>query len=132
LVIFVDTSAWFALFVRDDRNSDAVRLWLRENRDKPLVTTDYVVDESLTLLRSRAPLRAVPAGEQLLSGNLTSIEFVQETDFHQAWDIFRNFKDKNWSFTDCTSRVVMARIGADSALAFDEHFTQFGTVSVVP
>ncbi len=131
-MIFVDTSAWFALFVRDDRNSEAVRQWLRENRDKPLVTTDYVVDELLTLLRSRAPLRAVPAGEQLLSGKLTSIEFVQETDFRQAWEIFRKFKDKDWSFTDCTSRIVMDRIGADSALAFDEHFAQFGNVSVVP
>lgn len=40
--------------------------------------------------------------------------------------------DKQWSFTDCTSRVVMERLGIQKVFAFDDHFRQFGTVTVVP
>lgn len=46
--------------------------------------------------------------------------------------MFSTYQDKGWSFTDCVSRVVMGRLGIDTALAFDEHFRQFGTVNVVP
>ncbi len=49
-----------------------------------------------------------------------------------AWEIFSRFRDNEWSFTDCVSRVVMGRLGISVAFAFDEHFRQFGTVSVVP
>lgn len=132
-MIFVDTSAWFALFARNDRYSETVRAWLSENRAQPLVTTDFVVDELLTLLRVRSESdRALRAGSQLIGGHLASLEFVREADFHAAWDLFRAYHDKSWSFTDCTSRVVMERLGITSALAFDDHFRQFGTVSVLP
>lgn len=42
------------------------------------------------------------------------------------------FHDKRWSFTDCTSKVVMEEVGCRTAIAFDEHFRQFGTVAVEP
>jgi predicted nucleic acid-binding protein len=45
--------------------------------------------------------------------------------------VFQRFHDKEWSFTDCTSRVVMQRLGIQRAFAFDDHFRQFGTVTVV-
>jgi predicted nucleic acid-binding protein len=45
---------------------------------------------------------------------------------------FRRFADKDWSFTDCTSCVVMQKLGITTACSFDHHFRQFGTVSVVP
>jgi len=51
-VIFVDTGAWFAVAVRDDADHDSAMQWLRVNRD-PLVTTDYILAETVTLLRMR-------------------------------------------------------------------------------
>jgi predicted nucleic acid-binding protein len=33
---------------------------------------------------------------------------------------------------DCTSKVVIERLGLTHALSFDQHFLQFGTVTVVP
>ncbi|WP_216819169.1 type II toxin-antitoxin system VapC family toxin [Thiohalocapsa sp. ML1] len=53
-------------------------------------------------------------------------------DVEQAWKSFRRFSDKGWSFTDCTSRVIMERLGITTAFAFDEHFRQFGIGVVVP
>jgi predicted nucleic acid-binding protein len=61
-VIFVDTGAWFARFVPSDPDHPAARDWL--DRDtKPLLTTDYIVDELLTLLKVRGEyLRALGVG----------------------------------------------------------------------
>ena len=49
-----------------------------------------------------------------------------------AFEIFRKFEDKRWSFTDCVSRVVMEELKISTAFAFDDHFRQFGMVTVVP
>ncbi len=54
------------------------------------------------------------------------------TDLKEVWQVFSTYQDKAWSFTDCFSRVVVERLRLDTALAFDEHFRQFGTVKVVP
>jgi predicted nucleic acid-binding protein len=49
MAIFVDTGAWFACFVRRDSDHPAALEWMRGNR-QPLVTTDFVFDELVTLL----------------------------------------------------------------------------------
>jgi predicted nucleic acid-binding protein len=51
-MIFVDTGAWYASLVPTDPDHTTAAQWLATNRS-PLLTTDYVVDETLTLLRSR-------------------------------------------------------------------------------
>ena len=76
--------------------------------------------------------RALAFGEHLLSRQLGDLYFLREMDIHEAWTVFRDFADKEWSFTDCTSKVVMEKLGLKVAFAFDQHFRQFGTVQVVP
>ena len=51
-MIFVDTGAWFAVAVRNDLDHDVAMAWLSRNSD-PLITTDYVMAESATLIRMR-------------------------------------------------------------------------------
>ena len=51
-MIFVDTSAWFAAIVPSDPNHPHATSWLAQSSE-PLLTTDYVIDEILTLLRAR-------------------------------------------------------------------------------
>lgn len=51
-MIFVDTSGWFASIVSTDQDHESARSWFVRNRE-PLLTTDYVVDETLTLFKSR-------------------------------------------------------------------------------
>jgi hypothetical protein len=131
-VIFVDTSALGALFNPRESNHARAEAWFRANRG-PLVTTDYVVDETLTLLRARrAGHRAIQAGRRLFSGKLATIEFINPDNFNRAWEVFRGYSDKSWSFTDCASRVVMQWLNVSTAFAFDKHFRQFETISVVP
>jgi predicted nucleic acid-binding protein len=131
-VIFVDTGAWFAAFVPNDADHAAADAWLEANRE-PLVTTDYVIDELLTLMKMRGEFqRACRLGASLFAEEIAQVEWVQPDDIRQAWAIFQRYDDKGWSFTDCVSRVVMARLSIQQAFAFDEHFRQFGTVTVVP
>ena len=132
MAIFVDTGAWFAYFVRRDPDHPAAVEWMRQNRE-PLVTTDFVFDELVTLLALRESRRvAVAAGDLLWTQQVADFEQVAEGDLAEAWDVFRRYQDKEWSFTDCTSKVVIARLGITEAFAFDHHFEQFGTVTRVP
>ena len=130
-MIFVDTGAWYAGAVPDDENHRKAQEWLHANT-RPLLTTDYVVDETLTLLKVRghAPL-ALELGAALFAGELADVVLVTEDDIRQAWQIFRQFRDKEWSFTDCTSKVVIDELEIKTAVALDAHFRQFG-VSVAP
>ena len=130
--IFVDTGAWFALFVAEDVHHSSARQYL-DGCSGDLITTDYVVDETLTLLRTRVgPRRSARGGEQLFKSGFCRVEKVTTSDFLTAWRIFSEFIDKEWSFTDCVSRVIIDRLAITTAFAFDEHFRQFGTVKVVP
>ena len=61
-MIFVDTSAWFAFFSPKDPDHERLRDWLSREEDS-LITTDYCVDETLTLLVMRREIRrALEAG----------------------------------------------------------------------
>lgn len=131
-MIFVDTSGWYARYVPSDPQHVAVRAFHLANRE-PLVTTDYVVDETLTLLKSRgnAP-RAFRLGRNLWNGRLANLIYVTAAEISDAWHLFDSYRDKDWSFTDCTSHVVMKRLRISKALTLDAHFRQFGFVTVLP
>lgn len=131
-MIFVDTGAWFATVVPSDVNHAAATRWLQQNTEQ-LITTDYVVDETLTLLRARGQaLSAVALGEAFFGGALATVFYLDETYIAQTWLTFKQFSDKAWSFTDCSSKVVIDKLGMTQAFAFDRHFSQFGNVLVVP
>ena len=57
---------------------------------------------------------------------------VDSADFNLSLEAYELFSDKDWSFTDCTSKVVMERLGIQTAFTFDHHFKQFGTIAIVP
>jgi uncharacterized protein len=131
-LIFVDTSVWFAQLVKADADHRLVQEWYDQNQIR-LVTTDYVLDELLTLLKARGHAElACSAGQRFLDQIVCELIYLTVEDIEEAWRLFRRFDDKAWSFTDCTSYIVMQRLGITTAAALDDHFRQFGFVSVVP
>ncbi len=131
-MIFVDTGAWFASVVPSDSDHLAATTWISRNT-QPLLTTDYVVDETLTLLKARREKsRVIALGDSFFSGQLATIYYLTETDIQLTWQVFRQFSDKDWSFTDCASKVVMEKLGITQAFSFDRHFRQFGSIAIVP
>ena len=130
--VFVDTGAWFAYFVRRDPDHTLARKWV-SNNDSQLITSDYILDELFTLLKLRESyVVAVAAGKILIEEKICQIIKITPDDFARAWNVFVQFSDKGWSFTDCTSKVIMERLNISTAFSFDEHFLQFGSVIRVP
>ena len=97
-----------------------------------LVTTDYILDETYTLLRSVLGHRvAVAFGREVQKGGIEVVQ-VDETLQKEAWEIFEQYRDKDFSFTDCTSFVVMKRGKILIAFTFDRHFQQYGFQTLPP
>lgn len=131
-LVFVDTGAWFAAVVPWDANHAAATTWFARNQ-APLITTDYVVDETLTLLRARGEgLRALELGKRFFAGQLATVHHLTPEEIHAAWKTFESLRDKDWSFTDCTSKIAIEQFGCTRAVAFDGHFRQFGVVPIEP
>jgi uncharacterized protein len=115
-MIFVDTSAWFASVVPSDSDYAAASSWLGGNTE-PLLTTDYVMDETLALLKFRGEsLRTLSLGKEFFRGTLTEVYYLTEIDIKQTWETFQQYSDKDWSFTDCASKVVIEKLRLTHAL----------------
>ncbi len=78
------------------------------------------------------PHIALALGAELFAESLAVLHFCTRDEILLAWDTFHRYSDKEWSFTDCLSKVVMERLAIRTAFAFDQHFRQFGSVLVVP
>src|SRR5437667_12761932 len=132
MLTFVDTGVWYASVVPADPRHADVMSWLRSN-NPPLITTDYVVDETLTLLRARGErARAIALGRQCFDFRVVRLHYLARGVLFRGWEVFSQNPDRDWSFTDCTSRAVIERFHIKRALTFDHHFMEFGVMAVVP
>ena len=126
----MDTSAWYAIEVEDDVNHEAackVLSSIASGKHGIIVTTDYVLDEMLTLLRLRKGLAAALAFiDKILKSKSVRIFWVDEGLFERALDTFKKSNDKLWGFTDCTSFALMQELGLSKAFTFDKHFKEAG------
>jgi predicted nucleic acid-binding protein len=131
-MIFMDSGALFSLVVPDDPDHAKIEDWRRHNKES-LITTDYCFDELLTLLiaRKRSAV-AITTGWKIFSGELCRLHFLLPDQIQRAWVVFQAKHTLGWSFTDCTSKVLMDELGIKTAAAFDQHFRQFGGINVVP
>ena len=131
-MIFVDSGAWIALFNRRDQHHADAHVILSElgQQQTELLTTDYVIDETVTRLR-------YDMGHPPADSFLYSIEHAEATDeltvatigvaaFEGAKRLFRQYSSERLSFTDCTSFVVCQSYEIQAAFAFDHHFPIMG------
>ena len=130
-VLFVDTAGWMACADESDpahRKAMAVRdSWLEGGG--LLVTSDYVTDETLTLLRLRLGIDAAEAWWRQVDGSSRiRWEYISLARADKARGMFFRYRDKDFSFTDCTSFILMRELKLREALTTDHHFVQAGFV----
>jgi predicted nucleic acid-binding protein len=128
-IVFVDTVAWVALANENDNLHEAAISERRKlAREKVrFVTTNFVIDESITLIRSRTNhANAVAFGEMIRQSKTINVVHISRELEEEAWQLFKQFYDKEFSFTDCTSFVVMRREGIWECFTNDHHFEQMG------
>ncbi len=135
--IFIDSSAYIAYYNKRDENHEKAKNFLDKIRSKeisPIIfyTSDYIFDEVLTTiiaLTGRKDL-AIKVGNTILSSKITKIIKVDSKIFNEAWELFKKYKDKTWSFTDCTSFIIMKINNIKRAFTFDEHYKQAGYITI--
>lgn len=127
--VFIDTSGFKALLDNEDEfHKKAIQIWERLRKEETsLLTTNYILDETFTLLRARHGIQAVLDFRDLLlkSSAVLKIERVTTKDEAAAWDWFT----KDWSrlsFTDCVSFSLMGRLKIERVITFDIHFKKAG------
>jgi len=127
--IFADANGWIALnSKRDQLHSTAVKI------NKELlqsgyryVTTNFVLDETYTgLLTKVGHFAAVDFGEKIRAARTVQLIHITEAIEEEAWNLFKRYSDKDFSFTDCTSFVVMRQLNLQEVFTNDHHFEQMG------
>ena len=128
-MIFIDSGAFLGRFVRDDQHHGAaVERWARLRDERhPCLTSNFVLDETLTLLGRRTGYRfAAERGRSLYSSGELHILRPALEDELAAFEWFEKYADQEVSFTDCVSFVLMKKAGIETAFSFDQHFELAG------
>jgi hypothetical protein len=127
--LFVDTAGWTACA----DGSDPAHARACAARDaaleagRTLVTTDFIVDETLTLIRMRLGLDAADRWWRQIDGSARlRWEWIDSDRFERGRLLFFQYRDKDFSLTDCTSFVVMRELRLTQAITTDRHFHQMG------
>ncbi len=128
-IIFVDTSGFYALVVaQDDAHKKASEILTNAAKVKQsFVTTDYVLDETATLLHARGLSHLVPCiFNTVFNSQACSIVWMDQERFARTQAFFVKHIEHPWSFTDCASFIVMKEMKLSLALSKDKHFKQAG------
>lgn len=124
--VFVDTSALYSLVRADDPDHERVEDCFKRHEAR-LVTSNFILDELLTLVKVRLGHRvAVRVGNNLRAGGDIEVVRILPEDEDSGWEFFEKQRDKDYSFTDCTSFALMRRMGIILAIATDHHYKQAG------
>ena len=117
-----------AVDARDAYHPDAASLLRRlALAGRMIVTSDYVVAETLNLAVARRGRIVADRLLQLLdTSSGLRIECIGAEHFEAARAFFRRHADHDYSFTDCTSFVLMDRLRIRDALTSDHHFVEAG------
>lgn len=132
--VFIDSSFFIARFNKRDKFHKKAMEFIskvREGRYQfAFATSDYVFDETITtiLYQTKRHDVAEKCGETILKSRTLTMAYIDETLLRDAWQLFKEKADKLWSLTDCTSFTFIEKIGARTALAFDENFEEAGFI----
>jgi predicted nucleic acid-binding protein len=131
--LLIDTSALHALnYARDDNHARALAYFKSlAGRVKPILT-EWVFIETMNLTKARlGPAHATAFGRQLKASKAFYPVILNDLDKQTTWEIFDQYHDKAWSYTDCSLLAVARRLTIRRIFAFDHHFRQMG-LEVLP
>jgi uncharacterized protein len=126
---FLDTSFAIALSSMTDQNHvQAVELANQLELHKTrLVTTQAILLEiGNALSKQRYRAAAIQLLESLETDPNIEIVLLTNSLYQEAFNLFKQRKDKEWGLVDCISFIVMKDRGITDALTADEHFQQAG------
>lgn len=128
-MIFLDSGAFVARFIQNDQyHRQAIIFWelLRQEEEK-CATTNFVLDETFTLLGRRAGYRFAHERAVNLYASQSLLILRPELDDEMiGLNYLKKYADQAVSFTDCISFSLMDRLKIKRVFTFDQHFSWAG------
>ena len=127
MAIFIDTGIFVAARNKSDTNHARAKQMLRRALRAEfgrVVTSDYVVDEAVTvaLARTHSHQIAVNTGKLIMDSPRIEKLVAGEERFLKAWEKVKTMSGRGLSFTDCMTLVIMEEIGTNKIMSFDSGF----------
>jgi len=133
LKLFIDTWGWLTLRDRKESRHQEVKDFYSQFRSQKgiIYTSDYVLDETITLLFRRLPFKTAKGSlamiDKAIKEGYLQVEWVTPERFERAKGLRLKYQDKpKISFTDFTSMVIIKELGFKEIMTGDEHFEHVG------
>jgi predicted nucleic acid-binding protein len=129
--IYIDTSAFYALIDRSDTCHKAAKaLWpsLLKNRIN-LVTSSYVVSETMTILQKRLGQEAACLWHKAVLG-VVDIQWVDRSLHTLGYELWQSLGRLGFSLIDCVGHILMNQHQVTRAFCFKAHYAHQGIVLV--
>ena len=131
--VFIDTWGFKAFIDRLEPDHIEVKVLLEDlwENGEEVVTSDYILDETITLISVRLPFDKVKEFikyvEQAYQEGYIKLLWIQEEYFYDAKKFRLKYNDKpRISFTDFTTMAVMKRRNITRIITKDRHFEEVG------
>ncbi len=130
--LLIDTSALIAARNAEDKNHkravDTMVPVLKGEYGK-VFTSDYIFDEAVTLayMRTGSKRFSRDIGTFAKARPIT-MRFIEPMDFDRAWELYNQYEDKHFSFTDSTNIALMERLDIEAIFTFDSEFKGIANV----
>jgi uncharacterized protein len=131
MIIFIDTSALYALMDADDRKHERARDAWAQWLDQPVqfLTSNYVLLESLALIQHRLGIQAARQFDEELMPVLR-VHWIDAELHTTALKMVLAVGQRDLSLVDCTNIELMRRLGHRTIFAFDRHYTEQGLIQL--
>jgi predicted nucleic acid-binding protein len=129
--VFVDTSYWIALVVKQDQHHERAQRWSLRITGRIVTTAAVLLETANTLSRPAWRASAAALVDHLEQRADVSVVPLSTDLWNRGWNLYRARDDKAWSLTDCISFLAMQEAGLHDALTADDHFRQAGFRAVL-
>lgn len=130
---FIDTWGFKAYIDSKETKHKSVKKYIEKiwNSKEPIITTDYIIDETITLLSYKLDYHKLKMFIEKLKSSIENdfikIIWITKDVFHEAIKFKLKYKDKlEISFTDMTSMIVMKNNNILDIITEDDHFKKIG------
>jgi len=125
---FVDTAALIAVLNRNDQFHNLADLqWKKLLHSKQnLMTTNYIMVETISLIQNRLGLEAVRVFIEDVQPILNIMIWIDDTVHRAGMSAVLTGGKRHLSLVDCVSFEVMRQNGIKEVFTFDRHFKEEG------
>ena len=127
--LFIDTAGWMAMAdAKDPRHKKSAQFRDQSlEQGAVLVTSNYIIDETLTSIRMRLGIDpAIRWWGQISESLRCNVEWITPDRAEKALHFFFRWQDQFFSFTDCTSFTLMRELSIENVMTADHHFITAG------